>query len=292
MTVTLYQIAPSFYSQIARLTLTEKGVVWTERMVNIGPVMENYEPWFMRLNPKGVVPVLDHDGQIVVEALQIARHVDASFPGPALTPDDAGSRTRMDQWLERFASFPVRELSYGLILATPFGRVVGHSFDLRRKVLKRHIRTAPDLAPHYQARIADIDAWQKISADPEAVTQLEQTLRNLLDALDQELARAGPWLFGEQFTLADIWATVLIARLKQFWVGKPGGTVERTLPARVAAYYERLRARTSFTTADIWEGMRAAFMVRIVAPFLVPRLLGALAIAGAIATLPWLVVSG
>jgi glutathione S-transferase len=292
MPVTLYQIAPSFYSQIARLTLTEKGVAWTERMVNIGPVMENYEPWFMRLNPKGVVPVLDHDGRIVVEALQIARYVDASFPGPALTPDDTETRARTDEWLERFARFPVRELSYGLILATPFGRVVGHSFDLRRKVLKRHIRTSPDLAPRYQARIDDIDAWQKISADPEAVVQLEQTLQDMLQDLDRDLAHGGPWLFGEQFTLADIWATVLIARLKQFWVGKPGGTFERTLPARVAAYYGRLRARPSFATADIWEGMRAAFMVRIVAPFLVPRLLGALAIVGAVATLPWLVVSG
>ena len=290
MTVTLYQIAPSFYSQVVRLALAEKGVPWAERMINLGPVMENYEPWYMRLNPAGVVPTLDHDGKIVTESLAIIRYVDANFVGPKLTPSDFETRARMDAWLEQLSSFPVRELSYGLILMKPIGKLARHTFDLRRKTLRRHMRSSPELAQHYQARLDDIDAWQKISSDPNEVARLEGRLRALLDNIDNSLSHGQPWLMGNQFTLADIWLTEFFARLKQFWVDKTGTDQDRQLPDRIAAYYARLKARPSFKTADIWEGVRPVFMMRMIAPFLLPRLAAATAITAGVVYAAWWLV--
>ena len=42
----------SFCTQKVYLTLAEKDVTANRRMINIGPPMENYEPWYARINPR------------------------------------------------------------------------------------------------------------------------------------------------------------------------------------------------------------------------------------------------
>ena len=84
MSVTLYFFHGSLCSQKVRLALEEKNVSYTGRLVNIGPRMENYEPWYMRINPRGVVPTLDHDGHIVTDSARIVVFVDEHFDGPDL----------------------------------------------------------------------------------------------------------------------------------------------------------------------------------------------------------------
>ena len=285
MTVTLYQIAPSFYSQIARLALEEKGVEWSEHAVNIGPPMENYEPWFMRINPKGVVPALDHDGVIVVEAINIIKYIDAHFAGPRLTPEDGDAQQQMEAWLARFNGFRVRELSYGLTLSKPVGAIVGHSFEMRQKVLARHMRRTPELGAHYQVRIDDIAQWKGVSSDPDRVAELKAQALGMLDDVNAALARGGPWLVGSTFTLGDVWLIVFLARLKQFGVFDPSACAPE-----LADYWTRAWERPSVVRADIWDGIRIGFMVRLVAPFLLPRLGAATAAVSGVAYLGWWVV--
>ena len=272
MTVTLYQIAPSFYSQIARLALTEKGVTWRERMINLGPRMENFDPWYMRIHPSGVVPALNDKGTTIVETIEIIRYIDEKFDGPALSPPEPSLQAKMNEWLDRFNAFPVRELSYGLLLQKPIAPLIRHTFDVRRKIIKRHMQNNPDLVAHYQARLDDIDAWLKVSSDPQQVMRLEERLQSLLANADQQLGHGGPWLMGAQYTLADVWLTVLCARLTQFWIDKKNPHAKRRLPDNVAAFYDRAKARPSFKIADLWENVRFGFMLRMVAPFMLPRL--------------------
>ena len=70
----LYHFPASLCSQKVRLALAEKGVRYATRVVNIGPAHENYEPWYMRLNPRGVVPTLVHDGELGLAAARHHRH--------------------------------------------------------------------------------------------------------------------------------------------------------------------------------------------------------------------------
>ena len=111
---TLYHVPPSFYSQIARLVLAEKGVAYDAKLAAAGPpLFETYAPWYMRLNPNGTVPTLV-DGEVAVpDSRAILAYVDASFPGPALTPSEASSRARMDALVEQLYAISIRELTYG-----------------------------------------------------------------------------------------------------------------------------------------------------------------------------------
>jgi len=62
----LYEYGNSVACQRVRLALCEKGLVWESRHVDLFR-SEQYDPEYLKLNPKGLVPVLVHAGQPIVE---------------------------------------------------------------------------------------------------------------------------------------------------------------------------------------------------------------------------------
>ena len=71
--------------------------------------------------------------------------------------------------------------------------------------------------------------------------------------MDEAIAKQGPWLMGEQFTLADVLVMPSIDRmadlgLSTIWEGKY---------PRVAEWYERLQARPAFK-ATYYPGSRVS----------------------------------
>jgi glutathione S-transferase len=82
-----------------------------------------------------------------------------------------------------------------------------------------------------------------------SLEQLSETCRRM----DVAMARKGPWLMGEQFTLADVLVMPSIDRmadlgLSHIWEGKY---------PRVSEWYERLRARPAFK-ATYFRGSRVS----------------------------------
>ncbi len=70
-------------SQKTRIVLNLKGIDWVSREVNL-VARENYSDWFMGINPRGLVPVLVQDGQVIIESNDIISHIERQFPDPAL----------------------------------------------------------------------------------------------------------------------------------------------------------------------------------------------------------------
>ena len=62
----LYHNNLSVCAQKVRIVLGEKGVPWTSRYVSLTKG-EQLTPEFKQLNPRGLVPVLVHDGHTIVE---------------------------------------------------------------------------------------------------------------------------------------------------------------------------------------------------------------------------------
>lgn len=81
------------------MVLAEKGAshefVTVDIMKGAG-----HSPEHLARQPWGQVPVLEEDdGWQMYESRAIVRHLDATLPGPALTPADARARARMEQWI-------------------------------------------------------------------------------------------------------------------------------------------------------------------------------------------------
>ena len=68
----LYTANNSICTQKVLLSLAEKGLPYETRIIDLF-TNEQYAPWYLAINPKGVVPALDHGGNIVIESIDRRR---------------------------------------------------------------------------------------------------------------------------------------------------------------------------------------------------------------------------
>lgn len=132
---------------------------------------EGREPWFLKINPAGKVPVLDDGGTIVTESAAICMHLAERHPQRGLLPATGTSeRTECYKW----TSFILTELDS--LLWT----IAKHRFALPSE------RRVP--------AVIETASWE-----------FANSIRILADAID-----ARPYLLGETFTVADILAAHIV----------------------------------------------------------------------------------
>ena len=96
----LYHNDMSSCAQKVRLCLAEKGLEWESRHLNLR-AGEHQQDWYIKLNPRAVVPTLI-DGDIAVpESNVINEYLDERFPDPPLKPADPLGRARMRLWTKQ-----------------------------------------------------------------------------------------------------------------------------------------------------------------------------------------------
>ena len=78
----LYTAHNSICTQKVFLTLDGKRARW-RRNTSICSGTNNIAPEYLKINPKGVVPALDHEGASVIESTLICEYIDGMFPTPS-----------------------------------------------------------------------------------------------------------------------------------------------------------------------------------------------------------------
>ncbi len=81
--VHLLHFDDSSCSQKIRIFLNLKGIDWVSHPVDLAR-QKNYSSWFLGINPRGLVPVLVHDGDVHVESNDILNYLEQAFPEPPL----------------------------------------------------------------------------------------------------------------------------------------------------------------------------------------------------------------
>jgi glutathione S-transferase len=250
--LTLYAFPGSLCSQKVRLALAEKGIAYEKQGVDIELRLQNLEPWYLRLNPRGVVPTLVHDGRVVTDSAKIIRYVDEAFEGPSLVPEEEDERQRMEAWIEQQDSLQMRELSYANFKGM-LGFVLRKvSMPLRMSKLRRLRRENPDLAGLYDAKIEDLLQWRASIANRAEVAEIRRDLESVLRRAEEQLGKTR-FLAGDAYSLADVAWTCILARLTM--LGLADSLWGQGQLPHLASYYEQLRQRPSFASAEIWEAM-------------------------------------
>jgi glutathione S-transferase len=90
----LYHNALSTCSQKVRMALAEKQLPYTSQTLNLQSG-EQFNPLYLKLNPKAVVPTLEDNGKVYIESSLINEYLDDEYPQVALKPADATDRFRM-----------------------------------------------------------------------------------------------------------------------------------------------------------------------------------------------------
>jgi glutathione S-transferase len=121
----LLHFRSSSCSQKVRILLREKEISFTSHSVNLA-AQKHVSPWFLGINPRGVVPVLVHDGTVHVESNDILEYLDSQIPSPAESffPKDEVERTFVTEnlALEDGLHMDLRNLTMGFIMPRRFAQ--------------------------------------------------------------------------------------------------------------------------------------------------------------------------
>ena len=84
----LFHHPMSSCSQKTRIFLRLKGISWHSHPINLIK-KEQLTPYYMGINPRGLIPSLVHDGKVIIESNDILQYLEAEFPEPSLIPTDS-----------------------------------------------------------------------------------------------------------------------------------------------------------------------------------------------------------
>src|SRR5215207_10105236 len=95
--LTLYHHGSSVCAAKVRIVLAEKDLPWNGVYMDILKG-EQFDPAYLKMNAKAVVPTLVHDGKVILESTIISEYLDEVFPVVPLKSADAYSRAKMRLW--------------------------------------------------------------------------------------------------------------------------------------------------------------------------------------------------
>ena len=244
----LYNAAHSTCSQKVRICLAEKNLAFEDIRLDLGKAKDHLRPDYLKLNPNGVVPTLVDGAAVVTDSSVICEYLEEKFPTPALMPQDLVERARLRAWmrfLEEVPTAAVRVPSFNMGFLPRFEGLAREQFEAqesdRRPIRKQFYRRMGTGG----FKREDVEA---------SLEQLGNTCARMNAALE-----SGPWLMGQQFTLADAIVAPLIDRMAD--LGFAAAIWEQKYP-RVAQWYQRIEARPSFQQT-FYKGARMSEFLKL-----------------------------
>jgi len=231
----LYHAEPAANSLKVLIALHEKGLAFESRYVDLHK-FEQHEPWFVKINPDGQVPVLDHDGALIVQTTVINEYLEDVFPDQnPLRPADPVKRAHTRVW-NKFCDEHV------------MNHVSMHGWHRMVSIIARSVES--DEFEQLMSRIPLKEQREKwrTARSGFAQDQLDEATRKIEVACNRvEAALAdGPWLIGDFYSLADInffsYCGIAVGRMF------PEMVTAQSHP-RLTDWVERMRARPGVAMA-------------------------------------------
>ncbi len=237
----LFHFAASSCSQKTRIFLNLKGADWTSHEVNL-PNNENFDPWYLGINPRGLVPTLVIDGEVHIESNDIIQLLDQRLPGARLIP--AGMEGRVEELLkhEDDLHLDIRTLTFRF--TQPRGRVPKSEQALAKYRAGGTGTVGGEPDPD---KVRELDFWETVARDgitDQAVRRAAGRLRAALEEVDRTLAQQ-PCLLGVELSVVDIAWFIYVNRLTLC-----GYPVARLHP-NVATWFDKLKAMPAFAAEII-----------------------------------------
>lgn len=197
--LTLYTFHNSICTQKVFITLAEKKLGYDEKMINLFAA-EQFDPEYLKLNPKGVVPTLVHEGRAIPESSLICEYVDEIWPDNPLIPVDPYLKAKMRQFsklVDETIFEATRELSFSAMFRERMQKMPAEQRERRFANVGDASKRARMMST-FELGVESPYVFQAIANWEKAFKALEAALSPRPDG------EGGPWLVGENFTLADI----------------------------------------------------------------------------------------
>src|SRR6266567_9406294 len=231
MTYKLYNAPQSTCSQRVRFVLNAKSLPFAEEKLDL-LAGDQLKPEYLAINPNGVVPTLDHDGNIVIDSSVIIEYLDEVAPErSSFTPRDPVKRATMRslmRFIDEMPAAAVRVPTFNLAFLPRFAAMSEGEFIAfaESKPLRKEFMLAMGRKGFPE---------KEMNA---ALDRMNRTYARMDAAITES---GGPWLLGKDITLADVSVMPAIVRMADLGLA----TMWKDIP-RVQHWYDAVCRHPAF----------------------------------------------
>ena len=224
-------------SQKLRMCLGLKQLPWTSHPID--PLQgENLTPYYLGINPRGLIPALVMDGEVHIESNDIILALERRFPSPALVPsthlDSIATLLRHEDELH----LDLRTVSFRFLVRPTKPPKSEAELDAYRQDGRGTIGGQADVSKE-----REIAFWRQFldgGISDEVACRSVARFRAAFDTLDEQL-RDREFLLGDTISVLDLAWAVYLHRL--MLCGYPAWR----LHSRLGDWYDRLSRRPAIS---------------------------------------------
>ena len=245
MKLKLYHARWSLCSQMVRVAMEEKGLSYESNLIKLCdqyPEGENLSPEYLAINPKGIVPSLDLDGEIVTESTNIIKKLN-SLSGENdmdLWPADV-DQEKLNVWVEDTT------LTDGVPLGKTLGTAIPpFSLILINFMVKKYLSIFQAVKVFWTHPLRERGRFFLVmkffNIQKPVAVRCHKVLAKSLIEIERNLENSGPYFLGK-FSHIDINLMCCFHRLTDVKLDK---ILEIEELPNIKKYWELLKSRESY----------------------------------------------
>ena len=220
-------------SMKTRIYLNLKKIPFTSHQINLS-VGENFSEWFQGINPRSLVPVLIHDGEVHIESNDILEYLEGCFKESPLIPENMEEKIKELLKFEDNLHVDIRNITFKFLVPRFLNK--GKSVQPKAKnkaTLNGELDSMDDVNRNFW------EHYEKYGITDEDASRSLIRFRTALEDLNDQLEDS-PYILGAELSLVDIAWFIYATRIQH-----ANYPLQRLHP-NVSGWYERLYANVLF----------------------------------------------
>ena len=220
-------------SMKTRIYLNLKKIPFTSHQINLS-AGENFSEWFQGINPRSLVPVLIHDGEVHIESNDILEHLEGCFKESPLIPENMEEKIKELLKFEDNLHVDIRNITFKFLVPRFLNK--GKSVQPKAKnkaTLNGELDSMDDVNRNFW------EHYEKYGITDEDASRSLIRFRTALEDLNDKLEDS-PYILGAELSLVDIAWFIYATRIQH-----ANYPLQRLHP-NVSGWYERLYANVLF----------------------------------------------
>ena len=220
-------------SMKTRIYLNLKKIPFTSHQINLS-AGENFSEWFQGINPRSLVPVLIHDGEVHIESNDILEYLEGCFKESPLIPENMEEKIKELLKFEDNLHVDIRNITFKFLVPRFLNK--GKSVQPKAKnkaTLNGELDSMDDVNRNFW------EHYEKYGITDEDASRSLIRFRTALEDLNDQLEDS-PYILGAELSLVDIAWFIYATRIQH-----ANYPLQRLHP-NVSVWYERLYANVLF----------------------------------------------
>ena len=220
-------------SMKTRIYLNLKKIPFTSHQINLS-AGENFTEWFQGINPRSLVPVLIHDGEVHIESNDILEYLEGCFKESPLIPENMEKKVKELLKFEDNLHVDIRNITFKFLVPRFLNK--GKSVQPKAKnkaTLNGELDSMDDVNRNFW------EHYEKYGITDEDASRSLIRFRTALEDLNDQLEDS-PYILGAELSLVDIAWFIYATRIQH-----ANYPLQRLHP-NVSGWYERLYANVLF----------------------------------------------